>query len=222
MQLRLANLDQLAAHTPRPSAPADSVISMQVHETAINNALAGLQLEGRRFTMPELHAFLSEKLGRKGAAPPEDLPARAKVEFAKHDSIHVSFVDDRLELVLNFRELGHGRDKIQNFQVHAYYRPQLDGLAVMLIRDDSLQFSGPNLKTGARVVLHSVMGKLFGKGQEIGVVRKALEADKRLSGLMVTQLVIDDGWMALALGPTTADRTAWRTPNYRIDAEMMK
>ena len=61
------------------------------------------------------------------------------------------------------------------------------------------------------------MGKLFSKGQEIGVVRKALESDKRLAGLMVTQLVIDDGWMALALGPTTTDRTAWRTPNYRIE-----
>src|SRR5690606_2556895 len=48
MQLRMANLDQLAAHTPRPSAPADSVVSVQLHETALNNAFAGLELEGKR------------------------------------------------------------------------------------------------------------------------------------------------------------------------------
>jgi hypothetical protein len=222
MQLRLANLDQLAAHTPRPSAPADSVLSLQLHETAINNALAGLELDGRRFTMPELYEHLSKKLGRTEIKQPEDLPTRARIEFAKHDAIHIAFVEDRLELVLNIRELGQGRDKIQNFQVHAYYRPHLDGMAVKFVRDETLQFSGRNLKTGGRIVLHSVMGKMFAKNQEIGVIRKALESDKRLTGLMVTQLVIDDGWMALALGPTTADRTAWRTPNYVLDGEMLK
>jgi hypothetical protein len=220
MQLRMANLDQLAAHTPRPSAPADSVVSVQLHETALNNAFAGLDLEGRRMMLPELHAFLADKFGFKDASLPDDFPTRARIEFARHDAVHVSFADDRLALVLNIRELGHGRDKIQNFQVHAYYRPQLDGLAVQLVRDETLQFSGRNLKTGPRVVLHSVMGKVFSRGRELPMVKKTLEADPRFAGLMVTQLVIDDGWMALALGPTTADRTAWRTPNYVLETEL--
>ncbi|MDZ4658189.1 MAG: hypothetical protein SH868_11485 [Bythopirellula sp.] len=223
MEMRLANLDQLAAHTPRPSAPADSVVSMQLHETALNNAFAGLDLEGRRMTLPELHKFLTEKFGQAEAPLPANFPHRARIEFAKHDAVHVSFVEDRLELVLNIRELGQGRDKIKNFQVHAYYRPHLDGLAVMLVRDETLQFSSSqHLKTGARIVLHSVMGKVFSKGRELRMVRKTLESDPRFGGLMVTQLVIDDGWMALALGPTTTDRTAWRTPNYSLEAELVK
>ncbi len=222
MQMRLANLDQLAAHTPRPSAPADSVVSLQLHETALNNAFAGLDLEGRRMMLPELHKFLAEKFGQEEAPLPADFPHRARIEFAKHDAIHVSFVEDRLELVLNIRELGRGRDKIQNFQVHAYYRPHLDGLSVMLVRDETLQFSGRHLKTGSRVVLHSVMGKVFSKGRELRVVRKTLESDPRFGGLMVTQLVIDDGWLALALGPITTDRTAWRMPNYQIETELVK
>ena len=41
MQLRFANTEQLAAHTPRPLAPSDSAASMQMHETVLNNALAG-------------------------------------------------------------------------------------------------------------------------------------------------------------------------------------
>jgi hypothetical protein len=220
MQMRLANLDQLAAHTPRPSAPADSVVSVQLHETALNNAFAGLELEGKRMMLPELHKFLAEKFGYADAPLPEDFPTRARIEFAKHDAVHVSFAEDRLALVLNIRELGHGRDKIQNFQVHAFYRPQLDGLAVQLVRDETLQFSGRNLKTGGRVVLHSVMGKVFSRGRELPMVKKTLEADPRFAGLMVTQLVIDDGWLALALGPTTADRTAWRTPNYVLETEL--
>jgi hypothetical protein len=222
MQMRLANLDQLAAHTPRPSAPADSVVSVQLHETALNNAFAGLELEGKRMMLPELHKFLAEKFGFTDAPLPDDFPTRARIEFAKHDAVHVSFAEDRLALVLNIRELGHGRDRIQNFQVHVFYRPQLDGLAVQLVRDETLQFSGRNLKTGPRVVLHSVMGKVFSRGRELPMVKKTLQADPRFSGLMVTQLVIDDGWMALALGPTTADRTAWRTPNYVLETELLK
>lgn len=222
MQLRMANLSQLAAHTPRPSAPADSVVSVQLHETALNNALAGLDLEGKRMMLPELHKFLAEKLGYPDATLPEDFPMRARIEFASHDAVHVSFAEDQLALVLNIRELGQGRDKIQNFQVHAFYRPQLDGLAVQLVRDETLQFSGRNLKTGHRVVLHSVMGKVFSRGRELPMVKKTLEADSRFAGLMVTQLVIDDGWLALALGPTTADRTAWRTPNYVLETELVK
>ncbi len=218
MQLRLANLDQLAAHTPRPSAPADSLLSFQLHETALNNAFAGLELEGERLTLLELHALLAEKLGYKDALPPDDLPVRAIVEFESHDAIHVSFADDRLEMVLNIRELAHGRDKIRNFRVHTFHRPVVDGLTVKLVQDETLQFAGRNLRTGHRVVLHSVMGKLFSKAEEIAVLKK-LESDKRLSGLMVTQLVIEDGWLALALGPASAERTAWRTPTYQVEAE---
>ncbi|WP_148076117.1 hypothetical protein [Bythopirellula goksoeyrii] len=221
MQLRLANLDQLAAHTPRPSAPADSVLSMQLHETALNNALAGLELEGRRMTLHEVHALLAEKMGYENAQPPEDLPARAIVEFAPYDAVHVSFAEDRLELVMNIRELAHGRDKIPNFEVHTFHRPVVDGLTVKLVQDETLQFAGRNLRTGHRVVLHSVMGKLFSRADEIAVLKR-LQSDKRLTGLMVTQLVIDDGWLGLALGPAAAQRTAWRTPTYQVEEESVR
>lgn len=222
MQLRLANLDQLAAHTPRPSAPADSLVSLQIHQTALNNALAGLQLEGRRLALPDLYRVLADKLGQSEITPPSDLPARAIVEFARHDAIHVSFVDDHFELVLSIRELAHGRDRIRNFQAHAFYRPTVERLGVQLVRDETLQFSGPNLRYGSRIVLHSVMGKLFAPGQRIGVLNETLVGDPRLSGLMVTQLVIDDGWIALAIGPAAPQRTAWRTPSYQLDAELVR
>ncbi len=221
MELRLANVDQLAAHTPRPSAPADSVLSVQLHQTALNNALAGLELEGQRLSLIELHKLLAEKMGYKDAVPPEDLPARAIVEFAPYDAVHVSFSQDRLELVLNIRELAHGRDKIRNFEVHTFHQPIVDGLTVRLVQDETLQFAGRHLRTGHRVVLHSVMGKLFSKGEDIHILKK-METDKRLEGLMVTQVVIEDGWMAVALGPATPHRSAWRTPTYQLEAESVR
>ena len=72
------------------------------------------------------------------------------------------------------------------------------------------------LKTGPRIVLHSVLGKLLPKDQELSLLRADLASDARLAGLMVTQLEITGGWIALALGPAHAERTAWQTPEQRL------
>ena len=210
MELRLANMNQLASNTLRPLAPSDSMASMQLHQSVLNNAAGGLGLNGNRLTLLQLHAFLAAKFGRTNVAPPEDLPLRAAVEFAPHDSIHINCQADRLELVLNIRELSHGRDKIRNFAVHAYFRPVIDGLNVRLVRDGTLQFDGRNLRTGPRVVLHSVFGKLLLKDQELSLLHCDTN-DPRLEGLMVTQLEIDNGWIGLALGPEFPGRIAWRS-----------
>ena len=210
MQLRLANPGQLAAHTLRPLAPSDSVLSLQMHETAMNNAMTGLGLNGRRMTMLELFDDLSLRFGQGNETPPEDLPRHAVIKFAKRDALRVRCDGDRLELVLSVAELAHRRDKIKNFQIHVHFRPVVRGLSVKLVRDGTLQFSGRRLKTGPRVVLHSVMGKLLVKDQQINLVHAKLMLDPRFAGLMVTQLVLEDGWIGLALGPASPRRTAWR------------
>jgi hypothetical protein len=211
LRLRMADQQQLAAHTPRPSAPSDSLASLQLHESALNNALRGLDLDGRRMSVVELHSTLSEKIRRHASAPPADLPAAAKVEFAAHDAVRISCQGDRIELILNIVELRHGRDKIRNVGVHAFFRPVVEGIEIKLVRDGTLQFAGAHLRTGPRLVLHSVFGKLLPKDQELPVLAAPLRDDPRFAGLMVTQLVIDDGWLAVSLGPATPSRVAWRT-----------
>ena len=216
MNVRLANPEQLAAHTQRPFAPSDSLASLQLHETVLNNAVAGLRLDGRRMTAVELHEFFAEKFGQTDVAPPEDIPSRAIIEFAARDAVQIRCHNDQIELVLGIKELSKGRDKIKNFEAHAFFRPVTKGLDVRLVREGSLQFAGRRLKTGPRIVLHSVLGKLLRKDQEIQLMRADLESDPRFTGLMVTQLEVTDGWVALALGPAHADRSAWHTPEQRL------
>lgn len=212
MKLRLANLGQLAAHTPRPLAPSDSVLSMQMHESALNNAMMGLGLDGRRMKMIELFEFFAQRFGTPDAVPPEDLPRAATIEFAARDAVQVQCDGDRLQLILHVVELAHRRDRIRDFQIHVHFRPVLEGLDVKLVRDGTLQFSGYRLKTGPRIVLHSVIGKLIRDDQQITLLNEKVRSDPRFEGLMVTQLVIEDGWVGLALGPAHPRRTAWRAP----------
>jgi hypothetical protein len=210
VRLRMAGEQQLAAHTPRPSAPSDSLASVQLHESAVNNAIRGLGLDGRRMTVGDLHALLAEKFTQRTEAP-ADLPQRAVVEFAAHDAARVSCHDDCIELTIRIVELKKGRDRICNVGVHAFFKPVIDGLEVKLVRDGALQFEGAHLRTGPRLVLHSVFGKLLRKDDEMPLLVKRIDEDPRFAGLMVTQLVIDDGWVALSIGPTLPNRTAWRT-----------
>ena len=59
VRLRVASPNQLGGHTARPQAPSDSLGSVQVHESAINNALDQLHLASRTFTLPELYQHLA-------------------------------------------------------------------------------------------------------------------------------------------------------------------
>ena len=56
-RFRGAGTKQLAAHTPRPSSPIDSVLNVQLHQSGINNMIRQLRLGGRELTP---HEFLRE------------------------------------------------------------------------------------------------------------------------------------------------------------------
>jgi hypothetical protein len=46
------------------------------------------------------------------------------------------------------------------------------------------------------------------ENQHIPIVKLSDPQDSRLSGLMITQLVLEDGWVGLAVGPEAPGRTA--------------
>jgi hypothetical protein len=186
------------------------LLSVQLHETAINNALRGLNLANQRYTAAELATLLAEKLELPAAELP---PSAQRTVFHFGDAgAQARLVEGRLHITLAVREMVHDRSVARNFIVHAYYRPEIDGLSAKLVRDGSLQMEG-RLRNGDRARLHAAFGKVFDEDRPLELFRLPAEADEaqRLAGLMVTQLVIDDGWLGLSIGPEAADRTAVRT-----------
>jgi hypothetical protein len=211
MRLRMADEQQLGAHTPRPSAPSDSLASFQLHESALNNAAQGLDLQGRQFGVEELYLVLADKLQLAVEGPPEDLPRRARVTFAQVDPVRVRCEGDRVKVCLRFARIALGRDSIRDVEVFADYRPRIEGMRVGLDRDGALSFKGPHLRTGPRMVLHGIFNKFLPCDETIWALDTRLQQDPRLEGVMLTQLVIEDGWVAVAMGPASQERTAWRS-----------
>ena len=124
--------------------------------------------------------------------------------------MHFRVADEKLELVLSLREVEHDGDAVRNFRVHAFYVPVIHGLEAEFVRDGALGIEG-RIGGGDRARVHNIFNKVLSEDRKLPIVRLNDPQDKRLDGLMITQLVLEDGWIGLALGPGYAERTAERS-----------
>ena len=198
-RLRVAANDQLAGHTPRPRAPGDSLASLQLHQSAINNAAAGLELAGRRFTPKELGAHLAERLQAPYLAEVQLQTPPAVLMFSNKQPVTVHLGEGQARLVLAIAELRLGNSRYRNFKVHASYQPHPEGITANIRRTGGLEIEG-RLKTSARLKLHGVFGKVLSDKRSIPLLATILDNEK-FDDLMITQMVMDDGWLGLAVGP---------------------
>jgi hypothetical protein len=206
-RLRLAGDDQLAAHTPRPRAPADSLASLQIHESAFTNATASLDLDGKTYTAPQFQQALREKIARLRQHEAMEVKEDTVFKFAEKDAVRIRVADNHLEVILDMAEVTLDKETAHNFRVHAYYKPEINGLEADLVRDGALGIEG-KLRTSDRSRMHGVFNKVLSEDRHIPIVRLQDPKDSRLGGLMITQLVLEDGWLGIAVGPEAAGRTA--------------
>jgi hypothetical protein len=213
-RLRVASDEQPGSHTPRPRALSDSLASAQIHETALTNAAISLELDGRRYTAEELAALFHRKFPRAAQPAVEDDQRDTVFQFAKEDAIRFHMEDGRLEVTLAMAAVEVDGRRMRNFMVHAFYKPTVNGLEAQLVRDGSLGIEG-RLSSGERARLHNVFNAVLPADRAVPLVRLDEEGDDRLEGLMITQLVMEDGWLGLAVGPAAAERVAERSRSLR-------
>jgi hypothetical protein len=91
--------------------------------------------------------------------------------------------------------------------VKVFYRPQADGLSAQLVRDGTIQLSGYGLGAAGQVGLRGVFSRMFSREKPLRLLPESLVDDERLADLSVTQLVIEDGWIGLAVGPRRSTST---------------
>ena len=200
MELRLATNGQLGGHTPRLWAPSDSLVSCQIHESALNNFIDRLQLDGGTFTLLELRRRLAEKIRRPEIAAIQTERDDVRVTFAARDAVQIRLKDGRIELSLSVVKLQKAPRVWRNFQVLVRYRAEVDGRRAQLVRDGIVQLIAP-MNYRSQIALRAIFSKTFPKGRPLSAVPEQWATDARMDGLAITQFAIDDGWVGLALGP---------------------
>ena len=204
MRIRLAGPDQLGGHTPRPQAPADSLASVQIHESMLNNMLERLELDGQTFDLAGLNKRLAERMHRFEPKPVDPDQEDVKITFAVKDAVHVRLTDGRLEITLAIARLSKGTRKFKDFQVRALYKPTVEGRSVDLTRDGIVQLLGTKMNAGSQLILRSVFLKIFSDQRPIEMTPESFAKNSKLNGIVVTQFVIDDGWLGECRGAATS------------------
>jgi len=214
---RVAARDQVSAQTPRPQAPSDSMLSVQIHESAMNNVLEELNLQGRRIELSELYTEMASRFGAtRKIEVPEDLPENVFVTFAEEDPVRVDCQEGRVRLTIRLKELMQTgtKNRWTNFTVHGYYVPSADQLDANLHREGIIELIGDNrpLPIGQRVALNAIFTKVLSKSRKLQVINKQIADSPQLRDQQVTQFVINDGWIGVALGPKAPGRQAAMQP----------
>jgi len=201
MRLRLAADEQLAGDSPRPQAPGDSLVSLQAHQSLLNNFCEQLHLNGRTFTVPELREYLDELFDRATVTDGDSAGEDVRMMFAAENAVHVQCEEGRIKLTLAFGQLSAETQSWRNFAANIYFRPEVDRLKVHLVRDGVIQLSGKRLNTKGQVVVRGIFNRVFPKDRAFDLVDDKWSNDARLSDLRFSQFLVQDGWIGIAIGP---------------------
>lgn len=203
VRYRLASDDQLAAHTPRPEPPAGNLMSVQIHETALNNTLEQLHLDGQQFDIKSLYKHLADAFQRSEFKLPDDIPDDIVVRFASKNAVRVRCEDNRLGVTLRIAELKNGpRTEWRNFSVRAYYVPDTARIDARLVRDGGIELVG-----NRDIQLRAIFSKVFSSSRPITLVNHQMADDPQWADVKISQFAINDGWIGVALNQEEAKAT---------------
>jgi hypothetical protein len=200
VRYRIGGRDQMAANTARPLDSASSLMSFQLHQSAINNAISRIGLNGNKFTVDELVTHLKEFVGAENSTEQSD--RHAEIGFAYFDPILVEFQEDQLRVTLNLRSLKIGeKGKVwKNVSLTAAYRFVRDGMKIQLQQnDDGTRIRGKRLRFGDKAAISTVMKVLFKKEYSVASLPEKIAQRIDTSQLEISQLSVSDGWLAVSV-----------------------
>lgn len=197
---RVAGFDQLAATTPRPQALDASLVSFQIHESAINNFLGSLVLGGEKMDLAQLSQHLGEQLGRPvSIVGPTD--QQVAFMFPEVGALRLRFDDGAVRIRIHFQTIELDGKTWSNVEAEAEYMPSIEGCQLVLVRapDRAVTLTGDRLRVRDQLVLRGVMNVLFDPKQTIEVIPTVIAKDSRMAGTKIGQLVIENGWIGVSI-----------------------
>lgn len=206
---RVAGVNQIAAYTPRPMAPSDSLLSLQLHQSAINNLISQAIPTDRDWTVRQLADKIAEILQLSPFELPEDTPEDVIIRFMDVHPMTIEFSEGRMWLTLRIASFEQtGRIQLKNFTVKTSYIPKVEGLRASLERDALISVDGHRLGSKDRFPIRAIFSKVFAGNSSVPMVSESLASNPLARGMLVSQLQMEQGWMGIAVsadGQTPSD-----------------
>lgn len=199
---RLAGDWQLAAYTPRPRAMSDALLSVQVHQSALNNTFERLAPKNEPQAIRDVATELLQMFGQSTDNLPDDLPSDVRVQFSNTRPVTTEIKDDRLWLTFRIVRLTRdGGLDLRHFIVRACFRGERDGLQARLVRDGSLSIKGARMSMGQRVTVRAIFNKILSENRPLPLTANRLAENPSMAETEISQLELRDGWIAMAITP---------------------
>jgi len=203
---RIAATEQLAAYSPRPRAPQNSLMNIQIHQSALNNTIDQLDLAGRELSLHELHTKFTQQLGINGGQLAENLPNGVSIRFAKSEPIRIHFQNGRFELVLKIAKLVKANSRRwRNFTVRGIYEKDPNDLRGRFHREQGIQLEGHRLQY--RLALRVIFSKVMSRNRAFYLIPESFAQHSQFQDLQVSQFVIKNGWIGFAWGKALPEYT---------------
>ncbi len=197
---RVAGDLQLAAHTPRPIAPSDSHLSIQIHESSVNNAIEQIAFGDEPCTLLELSDRIASALQQQPWKLTEDIPDDVAIRFAKKRPMTIEFQDGKVLFTLRIDQLQQGdRLNLKRFSIIASYVPVVDGMWVSLQLDGPISVDGERIGVRERLPLRTIFSRVFASHRNIDLIPAEFVNNPRAAGLAISQMACHDGWLAVAV-----------------------
>ena len=192
---RLAGVDQLAAYGFRPEILGDSLVSIQVHESAMNNLLHKLALDGTSGKLRDVMSTVAEQLGFTDYEVPAEVSETVAVKLITRDAIRIRFYNGRVQLLLQFKELRNNRIVWKNFAVLVEFFPQLDSINGNLKREGVLQIIGRSLRLGDRIALQTIFNKVIPSTRSLSLLGSSIAEHPNFADTRIATFQVQHGWL---------------------------
>ena len=152
---------------------------MQIHETALNNLIEQLDLNGRRMALPELIRYVAAKLHRTATAGDRSGPRRPDHRLRRQGCPVLRCTEDQLAVNLASPNSAPAHAPGRTSRSASPYRPEAHGRSAELVRDGVVQLIG-RLSTGSQIALRGVFSEGFSQRRHLPLTPEWLLDDPRL------------------------------------------
>ncbi len=208
MRYRLAGHDQMSSCTTRPMAQKDSVMSCQIHESAINNFIAKSLIGGKKFTLKEFASHFNRAAGNKiFDLSQQQTEPDVDFVFANADPIRLDFDNHTVMVTLRLKQLRVGPGVWRNITVISTYDISAQGLRLsMSQREPGIRLRGKHLRLRDQIAVRTVFQKLLKPKYSFSLDQFPALSKVDLKGLWISQLVFADGWLGISISDRSIDQ----------------
>jgi hypothetical protein len=197
----VGNLPLAGAAALPPLAPAGSLASVQLHQSAINNVLKRLELGGREYPLKDLCHQLCTALSLPRADKIDCIPESITLRFANEQPLRVDFRQGQAHLVARLASFRMGEQQWHDLTIRCAYQFDDRSHLPVLQRVGQVKVESRQLGLMDRMILDGVFAGLLAGAERIPVLPAELASHPGLSQVAATQRHLGHGWLALAVGP---------------------